>query len=249
MTKQEFLNKFKEKHSTKFINFDFSNLPEEFSTKDYFPFICKVHGKLEPIRIDSFLFNGKCPLCSRKTYSNKGKRKKSIEEFIEKCKKIHVWKEEEPRDIEKYPTGSPKYDYSITKEFKSIPNKRSKFEIDYICPIHGPQTQRADMHEHGAGCLQCGHILSGLNQRLSPEEFYNKCRKIHVWRPNDIRDKNLYPDWTPKYDYSKSDFTGYGKYFHAYCPLHNHTFRVLSTNHYQGVPGCEYCSGTGTSSV
>lgn len=239
MTKNEFIEKFKSKHPEKFNNFDFSNLPENFSTKNDHKFICKKHGLLTKTRIDNFLHFGKCKQCSRENYSNKGIRKISIEDFIKKCQPLYVWKPYEKRDKEKYPDGTPKYDYSITKEFRPIENSHGKFEFDYICPIHGKQTQRVDTHENGhGGCEKCGHIASGFNQMITAEEFFRKCKNIH---------KN--PDGTPKYDYSNSIYNGYGTYMKAYCPIHKHEFEVLTTNHYQGVPGCEYCTNTGTSNI
>lgn len=251
MTKQEFITKFNNKHPDLIDKFDFSNLPNNLNRNIKQIFICKEHGPQLPRRIDAFLFDGVCQTCSKQ---NRHEliigRKISIEDFIKKCQYIYVWQEDEPRDKNLYPTGTPKYDYSITKEFRPIPNTRSKFEFDYICPIHGKQTQRVDTHENGhGGCVECGHILSGINQRISGEEFFDVCRKIHVWKENELRDKNLYPTGTPKYDYSNSIYTGYSNYFKAYCPLHNHEFTVLAINHYQGNPGCEYCSNSGTSKL
>ncbi len=229
MTKQEFLDKFKQKHPDKFELFDFSNLPEKFSTKEKLSFVCKTHGKLTPTRVDSFLFDGKCKQCSRENYSNKGQRKISIEDFISKCQKIHVWKENEPRDIKKYPTGTAKYDYSITKEFRPINNH--KFEFDYICPIHGKQIQRVDMHEFGAGCEKCGHNSSGLNQRISQEQFINYCKEYH-----------------PEYDYSQIVYDGHTneKIIYPICPEHG-SFPIIAHRLMMGTGQCPKCKISGVS--
>ena len=219
MKKQEFIEKIKSKGNNP-EEFDFSLLPEEFSTKSYQYPICKIHGKFDkPIRIDSFLFNYKCPKCSRNNYSNKNKLKQTNEEFIEECKKKHI-----------NPDGTPKYDYSITKFLGS------KNNIEFICHKkdkfgneHGIQTARADMHKLGkCGCKICANNSSGEYHKITFKEFLTLCKTNNI----DI----------DKYDFSKTIWNGYKERIIFTCKKHKNEINCLPINLLQGVNVCKFCN-------
>lgn len=77
----------------------------------------------------------------------------TVEDFIEKVKKIH----------------GDKYDYSKTV-YTGVKNK-----VSIICPIHGQFEQRADGHLDGRGCNKC----TSMDRMSNLEEFIKSAVKIH----------------------------------------------------------------------
>ncbi|QLL30666.1 hypothetical protein HG536_0A04820 [Torulaspora globosa] len=84
-------------------------------------------------------------------------KKKSLEEFVEECRKVH----------------DDKYNYSITNY------TRWDCKIEYTCPIHGVQSQRADNHRRGMGCKLCGRERIRKTFALTTEKFIETCKKKH----------------------------------------------------------------------
>lgn len=74
----------------------------------------------------------------------------STEEYIQKAKAIH-----------------PNYDYSITK-FIGL-----EYDIDFICPIHGKQTQNAKIHINyqESGCPECANENKASNKEIELRNF------------------------------------------------------------------------------
>lgn len=98
--------------------------------------VCIIcHNHEEPFRFmqkpnDHIQGHG-CPKCARKLRSET--QRMSLEEFIERARKIH----------------GDKYDYSKVIYI----NKNTKVII--ICPIHGKFKQSPDKHLNGCGCQKC----------------------------------------------------------------------------------------------
>jgi len=111
-----------------------------------------------------------------------------------------------------------KFDYSLF----SPTNQYQKCTI--ICREHGPFEQTPKMHwnsEHG--CPNCAIIGSGLNRRITHEEFISRSSSIHEG----------------KYDYSNSDYTTGSEKVSILCPIHGE-FLQSPPNHLQGQ-GCWDC--------
>lgn len=89
-------------------------------------------------------------------------KKLTIEEFIDRAKKVH----------------GDKYDYSKSNYNKSdYIGKRVKFDI--ICLIHGSFLQNPNDHLTGRGCKKCWGNLSSIKQRSNINNFIEKSIKIH----------------------------------------------------------------------
>lgn len=115
--------------------------------------ICPIHGEYKCIA-KNHLKGTKCQACS-------GKRKKTLNEFIQEANIIH----------------ENKYDYS-----KAV-YKNNKQNITIICKEHGEFHSKVGNHlRNKAGCPTCGNINIRLNSptRLSTEKFIERCSKIHL---------------------------------------------------------------------
>jgi hypothetical protein len=85
-------------------------------------------------------------------------KKVTLEEFIERAKKVH----------------GDKYDYSRVL-YNGMHDK-----ICIICPIHGEFWQTPANHLSGKGCPECGSISRwDTKGRITTEEFIKKAIKIH----------------------------------------------------------------------
>ena len=115
--------------------------------------------------------------------------------------------------------GTPNYDYSKTVYTKA------ENKVIITCPIHGDFEQIAAQHKLGHGCTKCGNENK---LHYNTEQFVSTCKKIH---------KN--PDGTPKYDYSKTVYTGSNEFLTIICPKHGE-FKQLAAAHKAGK-GCYQC--------
>lgn len=123
LTTEEFIEKAKEVHGDQY---DYS-LTEYVNNKQKVKIICSKHGVFEQAP-----FNHKngysCAKCSYEKMAEK--QRKSQDEFIQQCKKVH----------------KNKYDYSKA-EYKGYKSK-----IKITCPIHEEFMQEARYHVEGCGC-------------------------------------------------------------------------------------------------
>lgn len=114
------------------------------------------HGEFL-MRPNDHLMGVGCPKCGNKRRSEL--KKYSLNEFIEKAKKIH----------------GDKYDYS------KVEYKGSLIEVCIICPIHGEFWQIPNAHLNGQGCPECAKSkIWDTRGRISTEEFVEKAKKVHV---------------------------------------------------------------------
>jgi len=85
-------------------------------------------------------------------------KKVTIEEFVERAKKVH----------------GDKYDYS-----KTVYNGMHE-KVCIICPIHGEFWQTPVTHLRGGGCQECASISRwDTKGRITTEVFIEKAKKIH----------------------------------------------------------------------
>lgn len=128
-------------------------------------------------------------------------QKKTLEQFIKECRAVH----------------GDKYDYSITKYTKW------DCKIEYICPIHGIQSQRADDHRHGRGCKQCGRERTKKAFAYTTELFIETCNKKH----------------NNRYNYPNTVYIDYNSEVKIECELHGE-FIQMASYHLRGS-GCQKC--------
>ena len=142
---KEFVEKARKIHGDKY---DYSKVEyKNINTKVCI--ICPIHGEFWQTPKNHLKGQG-CNKCAIEHKANI--RKLSLEEFVEKARKIH----------------GDKYDYSKV-EYKGIKEK-----VLIICPIHGEFYQTPREHLSGCGCQEC----SG-NKKLTTEEFIRRAKEIH----------------------------------------------------------------------
>jgi hypothetical protein len=116
--------------------------------------ICRTHGIFEQTPA-SHLSGSGCPKCAIEKVHNE--QKKSQEEYINQCKKIH----------------NDKYDYS-----KLIYNT-CKDNVIIICKKHGDFIQNASVHLKGCGCIKCRDEEMSINRRFSLKTVIENAQNIH----------------------------------------------------------------------
>lgn len=115
---------------------------------------CPVHGVFEQLP-NNHLRGATCKKCSD---TNKGVYlRKSINDFINKSKEIHV----------------NKYDYSLVE----YQGRHKKIKI--ICPEHGVFEQTAYSHIQGRGCYECGVVSRTIKKTHNKNTFVNKAKQVH----------------------------------------------------------------------
>ena len=125
VTKENFINKAKEKYGDKYIYDETKYVDSKTKIK----YVCPIHGKIEQLPLNHLRYG--CRFCSKEKQSQK--QRKSINEFIKKARAIH----------------GDKYDYSKTNYVND------KTKICIICPEHGEFWQSPNKHMNGHGCPQC----------------------------------------------------------------------------------------------
>ena len=92
--------------------------------------ICKKHGMFEQ-RAGAHLKGQGCPECATELFISQ--RSFTVEQFIEKARKIHGYK----------------YDY------KNVVYVNAETKVLMICPLHGEFSQNPNNHLQGKGCSKC----------------------------------------------------------------------------------------------
>jgi len=117
--------------------------------------LCKEHGEFEQTP-SNHLKGTRCPLCS--IIKGGLLRRKTTEEFIRECIKIH----------------GDKYDYSKVQYNKASEN------VIIICKEHGEFLQTPSNHLTGKLCCPiCLKLLKGKWNSSNTNEFIEKANKIH----------------------------------------------------------------------
>ena len=139
-----FINKAKKVHGDKF---DYSKV-DYVNSQTKVCIICPEHGEFwqtpaEHVRGKS------CPLCAN--IKRGSKKRLTIEEFINKAKKVH----------------GNKYDYS------KVEYKNASTKVCIICPEHGEFMQIPMAHINGEGCPKCA------GKMLKTEDIIKKFKQVH----------------------------------------------------------------------
>ena len=144
LTTEEFIKRAKEIYKDKY---DYSKV-NYINKSTKVTIICPIHGEFEKYPLD-FLKGQECQKCSNITRSKK--RKLTVEQFIEKARKVH----------------GDKYDYSKVNYI----NNHTKVCI--ICSVHGEFWQTPDRHLSGQGCPRC------FKHVYDVKSFITEAQKIH----------------------------------------------------------------------
>lgn len=131
------------------------------------------------------------------------KKTSTTEAFVIKANKIH----------------NNKYDYS-----KSV-YIGSKYKVKIICPIHKEFEQKASIHLSGAGCYDCGLVISATKNSITNDEFINKSKIKH----------------NNKYDYSLCNYIKGTIKVKIICNKHNIIFKIRPSHHLSRDGGCKSC--------
>jgi hypothetical protein len=153
MLKDTFLNKLKENNLTHLEKYDYSLVPNEFTTTRYsnkIKIICPEHGIFEQ-NTRAHLAGADCRLCIRKRITD------TAESFITKAKIKHA----------------NRYDYS------KVIYKNSSTHVIIVCPKHGAFIQVPGAHLSGKGCAECGKEIMMSKLKSTNEEFISKAKSKH----------------------------------------------------------------------
>ena len=160
--------------------------------------ICRIHGEFE-ITPEHHLRKVGCAKCGTERSANS--HRLSQEQFISQANIKH----------------GNRYDYSKVSYIDS------NTKVIIICSEHGDFTQLAGNHVQGSGCGICGSTITGLQLRLTQDEFIEKAHKVHQ----------------NKYDYSKIIYVIGNTIIDIICPEHG-IFQQKAACHLQGC-GCTSC--------
>lgn len=143
-TTQQFIQKSKEIHGD---TYDYSKV-NYLSSHENITITCKEHGNFKQSPSNHISGKG-CIKCG-------GKKKFTVEEFIQKANKTH----------------NNKYSYLKTK----YRNKKTKVII--TCNSHGDFKQEANAHLQGNGCPKCGwEMTASYAKERSPGWTYTRWQK------------------------------------------------------------------------
>jgi len=163
---------------------------------------CPIHGIFLQKPVYHMGGSG-CPKCSYQSRSKS--RSDTADSFIKKAKARH----------------GDRYDYS------AIEYVNSKTNVTIVCPIHGEFIQSPAAHirkNNPNGCPTCASVKNGIKQRLSQQEWTDRCIQQH----GDC------------YDYSDSHYRGKSNPITIICKTHG-SFEQLAGDHMNGS-GCPKCS-------
>ena len=146
-TKTEiFIEKAKKVHGDRY---DYQKV-DYVNNKTKVTIICRKHGIFLQTPNNHLKGRG-CPMCSNN-------KKLTLEEFIEKAKKVH---------------GENRYDYSKVDYVNAVT------KITITCSIHGEFLQNPYSHLNGQGCPKCGLEKLSEKFRKSKDDFIKEAKKIH----------------------------------------------------------------------
>ena len=148
--KENFVRRSKKIHGNKY---DYSKV-EYMDSKTKVCIICPEHGEFLQTP-SSHLQGCGCKKCATEKTHNL--LKKTLDNFIKKCKEIH----------------GNKYDYSKVKYVDA------KTKVCIVCPKHGEFWQTPDSHLQGHGCKKCCMEKLFNLTRMTKEEFIKKSKEMH----------------------------------------------------------------------
>ena len=142
----EFIGRAKKIHGDRY---DYSKSEYVSATKKLC-IICPEHGEFWQTP-QVHLRGSNCPKCALKSISEKNT--KSLNEFIDKARKVH----------------NGKYDYSKVEYINN------KTKVCIVCPEHGEFWQTPQVHLRGGNCPEC----EIERRKLKIEEFVEKSNLVH----------------------------------------------------------------------
>jgi uncharacterized protein YbaR (Trm112 family) len=117
--------------------YDYSLVPEKFSTKDKIKLLCKRCKRIFEIKVEKHLMGRGCSKCNRSL---------SLEEFIERSEKIH----------------GDKYDYNKVNIYNRVNNK-----VEIVCnKCKRSFWQTTNSHLSGQGCPYCAKTLPYTTEKF-----------------------------------------------------------------------------------
>lgn len=150
-TKEEFIEKSREKHGDKY---DYS-LVNYVNSSTKVKIICQKHGIFEQVANTHCLRGDICPSCS---LEERGDRNRTpLEVFMQKSNEIHNYK----------------FDYSLVHDYK-----RLNEHLTIICPIHGEFKQSGGSHMRGSDCEKCSYEKRGVDYSISKEELLKRFKSF-----------------------------------------------------------------------
>ena len=155
MLKENLISKGKEIHRGKY---DYSLVPDSFTTKEKLTIICPEHGEFLKSYEKHISAGQGCPICS-------GRQKYTSETFIEKCKTL-----DNVDDIDFSKVNYVTYGTKVT----FICNKKDENGVK-----HGEFQMNPGHFFGGERCPKCRYIKSAAGRRRSIEEVIQEARKIH----------------------------------------------------------------------
>lgn len=140
LTTAEFIKRAKEIHGDKddLSKVDYKN------NKTKICIICPIHGEFW-IRPEQYLKGKGCPKCANNQYTT--------EQFIEKARKIHGFKD----------------------DLSQVDYINSHTKIKIICPIHGEYEIKPYLYLQGYRCTKCSNYIP----KYTTEEWINAAKRIH----------------------------------------------------------------------
>ena len=148
LTQGDILKSYLDVHGDKY---DYS-LVDYVNSRTKIKIICKEHGVFEQ-QAGSHKRGEGCPSCGKLI----GRSKKTQEDFVKQCVKVH----------------NGKYDYSLVKY------KDALSEVAIICKEHGTFEQIANEHLKGKGCVKCSYEKRGFNKRIGEEALHKILIDVH----------------------------------------------------------------------
>ena len=151
MTKEEFIAKVTTNHN---IKYDYSLIPQKFSTHGRIKIICPIHGEfLQEAR--RHYKGGNCPKCAN--IISHEKKRYTTKQFIEKANKKH--------------NGYYNYD--------KVKYEKSDIPIVITCPKHGDFKQAPRDHLRGQGCAKCAAEKGHPSQKKDTATFIRQAIAMH----------------------------------------------------------------------
>ena len=154
MKKEVFIEKAIAVHGDKY---DYSLLPDEFSTKDKIPVICRDHGVFIQKASNHTCLKQLCPVCGDNK-ALESKRIKGYRNFLQKASNK----------------------FGSTFDYSRVVYIRENLPVTIFCPVHGTFEQTpADHLKSKYGCAKCSSLAKSKYFSDSLDDFVIKAINVH----------------------------------------------------------------------
>lgn len=234
LSKYEFLARYEEKYSEKYIN----DIPPDFYGKTVLKVTCKLHEDSHRTAEELLCARYKCRKCGQlaRLESNRVNNeiiKVSFENRILQFKEIH----------------GDTYSYPI-QEFQ---NSHSKIKI--ICKIHDEFSLHMFAHIQGNGCPKCREAAKEEVFNIKQKEKEKKIASGKLNRINANKARHITVEAVEtmcrfshgeKFIYEWPDFKGKSGRVKVLCKMHGMTIQIID-EHIKSKHGCPKCANSATS--